>query len=115
MRWRETLLAMRAIDVESFVELGPGAVLTGMVKRTLRVVAGMKAGVFGIGAAVPPDVITNAHFEARLDTTDAWIVKRTGIQRAPGSTAARRWRTWPSTPARTRWPTPGAAPTRSTG
>ena len=40
----------------------------------------MKAGVFGIGAAVPHDVITNAHLEGRLDTTDEWIVKRTGIQ-----------------------------------
>ena len=38
VRWRETLLALRAIVVERFVELGPGAVLTGMVKRTLRVV-----------------------------------------------------------------------------
>jgi 3-oxoacyl-[acyl-carrier-protein] synthase III len=40
----------------------------------------MRAGVFGIGAAVPEDVITNAHFAARLDTSDEWIVKRTGIQ-----------------------------------
>jgi 3-oxoacyl-[acyl-carrier-protein] synthase-3 len=40
----------------------------------------MKAGVFGIGAALPHDVITNAHLEDRLDTTDEWIVKRTGIQ-----------------------------------
>jgi 3-oxoacyl-[acyl-carrier-protein] synthase-3 len=39
----------------------------------------MKAGVFGVGAAVPHDVITNAHFAARLDTSDEWIVKRTGI------------------------------------
>src|ERR671930_274284 len=40
----------------------------------------MRAGVFGVGAAVPEDVITNAHFAARLDTSDEWIVKRTGIQ-----------------------------------
>jgi 3-oxoacyl-[acyl-carrier-protein] synthase-3 len=38
-----------------------------------------RAGVFGVGAALPPDVIGNAHFEGRLDTSDEWIVKRTGI------------------------------------
>jgi [acyl-carrier-protein] S-malonyltransferase len=39
VRWRETLLALRAHGAERFVELGPGAVLTGMVKRTLAVAA----------------------------------------------------------------------------
>jgi 3-oxoacyl-[acyl-carrier-protein] synthase-3 len=38
-----------------------------------------RAGVFGVGAALPPDVIGNAHFVGRLDTSDEWIVKRTGI------------------------------------
>jgi 3-oxoacyl-[acyl-carrier-protein] synthase III len=39
-----------------------------------------QAGLFGVGAALPERVITNADLEARLDTNDEWIVRRTGIR-----------------------------------
>jgi 3-oxoacyl-[acyl-carrier-protein] synthase III len=40
----------------------------------------MKAGVLGIGSALPDQIVTNAVFESYLDTTDAWIQRRTGIR-----------------------------------
>jgi 3-oxoacyl-[acyl-carrier-protein] synthase-3 len=42
----------------------------------------------GWGAALPEKVVTNADFASRLDTTDEWILERTGIRerRFGGST-----------------------------
>jgi 3-oxoacyl-[acyl-carrier-protein] synthase III len=42
------------------------------------------ARIAGIGHYVPQNVVTNAHLETIMDTTDAWIRERTGIQE-------RRW------------------------
>jgi 3-oxoacyl-[acyl-carrier-protein] synthase III len=39
-----------------------------------------RAAIFGVGAALPDDVVTNAELTERLDTTDEWIFKRTGIR-----------------------------------
>lgn len=43
-------------------------------RRTLR------AGIFGVGAALPAQVVTNEDLTRTLDTNDEWIVKRTGIR-----------------------------------
>ena len=62
----------------------------------------MGAAITGWGVALPDKTVTNADLEARLDTTDAWIVERTGIhERRIGGThrrARRRGRAarpWP--------------------
>lgn len=38
------------------------------------------AAIRGLGVAVPPRVLDNAWFEQRLETSDQWIVERTGIR-----------------------------------
>jgi len=41
---------------------------------------GLTAGIFGVGAALPEKVVTNHDLVERLDTSDEWIVRRTGIR-----------------------------------
>jgi 3-oxoacyl-[acyl-carrier-protein] synthase III len=38
-----------------------------------------RAGIIGIGSAVPDKIVTNFDLEKFVDTTDEWIVTRTGI------------------------------------
>lgn len=42
--------------------------------------AGVRAKITGIGSAVPSRVMTNKDLEKIIDTTDEWIVQRTGIR-----------------------------------
>jgi 3-oxoacyl-[acyl-carrier-protein] synthase III len=46
-----------------------------------------RAFVTGWGAAVPDGIVTNADLEARLDTSDEWIVERTGIHERRAASA----------------------------
>jgi 3-oxoacyl-[acyl-carrier-protein] synthase-3 len=50
----------------------------------------MNARIVGTGSYLPERVLTNAELEQRMDTSDAWIRERTGIERrhiaAPGET-----------------------------
>jgi 3-oxoacyl-[acyl-carrier-protein] synthase-3 len=40
----------------------------------------MRTRIFGTGRGVPSKVLTNSDLEKMVDTTDAWIVERTGIR-----------------------------------
>ena len=50
------------------------------------------ARILGTGSALPPKVVTNAQLAAQIDTSDEWIVERTGIRQrhiaADGETTA---------------------------
>ena len=40
----------------------------------------IRSVVLGCGAYLPQQILTNAELAARIDTSDAWIVQRTGIR-----------------------------------
>ncbi|MEL6746175.1 MAG: 3-oxoacyl-ACP synthase, partial [Pseudomonadota bacterium] len=40
----------------------------------------IRSVVIGSGAALPAKAVTNAELAERVDTTDEWIVQRTGIR-----------------------------------
>ena len=42
--------------------------------------ASMKVGITGVGACVPDEVVTNDDIAERVETSDEWIVERTGIK-----------------------------------
>jgi 3-oxoacyl-[acyl-carrier-protein] synthase III len=48
-------------------------------KKTVRK-SSIRAAITGVFGYVPPDVLTNAELARMVDTSDAWIVERTGIK-----------------------------------
>ena len=40
----------------------------------------LRANILGTGSYAPPQLMTNADLEKMVDTTDEWIVSRTGIR-----------------------------------
>jgi 3-oxoacyl-[acyl-carrier-protein] synthase-3 len=40
----------------------------------------MRSAVRGVGGYLPPRIVTNAELSETVDTSDAWIRERTGIQ-----------------------------------
>ena len=49
---------------------------------TLRVrpIVGCRANITALGTYVPPQILTNKDFEKMVDTSDQWIMERTGIR-----------------------------------
>ena len=88
---------------------------SGRARRLVASRIAVRACISGWGTAVPEKLVTNAELEARVDTTDEWIVERTGIRerRSRGARPRPPHRSR-STPAPPRSSTPGSRPTRST-
>ncbi|MGA7340242.1 MAG: beta-ketoacyl-ACP synthase III [Terracidiphilus sp.] len=47
---------------------------------TVRPVVGRRAKITALGTYVPPDVLTNQDLEKMVETSDQWIMERTGIR-----------------------------------
>ena len=54
VKWRESILSMHSTGIKNFVEIGPGKVLTGMVKRTIQ-----DANCFSINSITDIKNLTN--------------------------------------------------------
>ena len=75
----------------------------------------MRSRITGTGSYLPAKVLTNRDLESMVETTDEWIVARTGIrERHIAADGRDDERPRARTPAATRWRRPGCAPATST-
>jgi 3-oxoacyl-[acyl-carrier-protein] synthase III len=51
-----------------------------MTKKPKKLKSAIRAAITGVQGYVPPDVLTNAELSRLVDTSDDWIVERTGIR-----------------------------------
>jgi 3-oxoacyl-[acyl-carrier-protein] synthase III len=51
-----------------------------MAKKSKKLKSAIRAAITGVHGYVPPDVLTNAELSCLVDTSDEWIVGRTGIR-----------------------------------
>ena len=47
---------------------------------SVRPIVGCRAKITALGTYVPPQVLTNKDLEKMVDTSDQWIMERTGIR-----------------------------------
>jgi 3-oxoacyl-[acyl-carrier-protein] synthase-3 len=50
-----------------------------------------RSRILGTGSGAPARVVTNKDFEAKMDTSDEWIVKRTGISERRMALPSEKW------------------------
>jgi len=50
------------------------------IDLSVRPIVGCRAKITAFGAYVPPQVLTNKDLEKLVDTSDQWIMERTGIR-----------------------------------
>ena len=51
-----------------------------MKKKPIRRKSSIRAAITGVSGYVPPDILTNAELARMVETSDEWIVERTGIK-----------------------------------